>query len=472
LTGQAGLRPTTVVKCRVVSIHEDIERRARERVGSVLRGKYQLDSLLGVGGMGAVYAATHKNNRSRVAVKVLHAEQSINAHIRQRFLREGYVANTVDHVGAVRVIDDDTAEDGAVFLVMELLEGETLEARLRRAGGKLPEAEVAEIAVHLLDVLAAAHAKKIVHRDMKPENVFITKANVVKVLDFGIARLREEGAMTSTQTGQTVGTPAFMAPEQALGDPDAVGPETDVWAIGATMFTALSGELVHEDATTPIQMVLKAATKKARSVTTVAPEISRVLATIVDRALAFDRKDRYADAGAMRDALREGLGISIVSSAPNFPRISSPEFTPSSHVSDEALAPTIALPENVVIGTTTAGLSAAGRTSKAPSRARLALPIVLGVVVIGAAFYVLRKPTQEGVRPQPLTTLASTPVETSAPAVSTPAVASTVAPPATSTPAVRSAAPQLRPAHSITKPSASGSASAAPTAKSDPLDRQ
>jgi serine/threonine-protein kinase len=467
-----------MVECRVVSVHEDIERRATERVGMVLRGKYQLDALLGVGGMGAVYAATHKNNRSRVAVKVLHAEQSVNAHIRQRFLREGYVANTVDHVGAVRVIDDDTAEDGAVFLVMELLEGETLEARLRRRGGKLPEAEVAEIAVHLLDVLAAAHAKKIVHRDMKPENVFITKANVVKVLDFGIARLREEGgATTSTQTGQTVGTPAFMAPEQAMGDPDAVGPETDVWAIGATMFTALSGELVHEDATTPMQMVLKAATKKARSVATAAPETSSVLSSIVDRALAFDRKDRYPDAGAMRDALREGLGISIVSSAPNLPRISSPEFAPTSHISDEALAPTIALPEKVV-GTTTAGLSAVGRTSKAPSRARLAVPIGLGIAVIcGVAFFALkRNGPRDEIRPQPITTTAapSTPaVET--PAASTPAMES-VAPLATSSPVpLRSAAPQLRAAHSSTKPaaSASASASAAPSGKSaDPFDRQ
>ena len=97
----------------------DIERRARERIGSVLRGKYRLDRLLGVGGMGSVFAATHVNNKNRVAIKILHAELSVNTEVRTRFLREGYVANTVEHSGAVRVLDDDATEDGAVFLVSD-----------------------------------------------------------------------------------------------------------------------------------------------------------------------------------------------------------------------------------------------------------------------------------------------------------------------------------------------------------------
>src|ERR1700758_2705979 len=113
-----------------------VEERARARVGTTLNGKYRLDKLLGVGGMASVYAATHRNNK-RLAVKVLHAELSIHADLRQRFMREGYVANTVDHPGAVAVLDDDVTEDGAAFLVMELLLGETLAEACDRQGGKL-----------------------------------------------------------------------------------------------------------------------------------------------------------------------------------------------------------------------------------------------------------------------------------------------------------------------------------------------
>src|SRR5260370_28974654 len=145
--------------------------RARIRVGSVLRGKWRLDALLGVGGMAAVYAATHRNG-SRAAVKVLHTEWSVNPPIRSRFLREGYVANKVAHAGAVKVIDDDVAEDGALFLVTELLDGETLDDRRTRLGGRLPEDDVLSVADQLLDVLATAHSKGVVHRDLKPENLF------------------------------------------------------------------------------------------------------------------------------------------------------------------------------------------------------------------------------------------------------------------------------------------------------------
>ncbi|HEX4515419.1 MAG TPA: serine/threonine-protein kinase, partial [Polyangiaceae bacterium] len=165
-----------------------VEAAARRRVGTVLEGKYALEALLGYGGMAAVYRATHRNGH-RVAVKILHPELSISEDVRARFLREGYVANKVDHAGAVRVIDDDVAEDGSVFLVMELLEGSTLEHRWQMAGRRLGVDEVVAWTVKLLDVLAAAHARGIVHRDIKPENLFVTERGELKVLDFGIARL-------------------------------------------------------------------------------------------------------------------------------------------------------------------------------------------------------------------------------------------------------------------------------------------
>src|SRR5262249_3844394 len=146
-----------------------LDRRAQHRLGAVLRGKYTLLSVIGVGGMAAVYLGVHRNGH-RVAIKLLHPELSFDDEHRGRFVREGYVANAIDHKGAVRVLDDDIAEDGAAFLVMELLVGETLNARRRRLGGKLPAREVAALGHQLLDVLAVAHDKGIVHRDIKPEN--------------------------------------------------------------------------------------------------------------------------------------------------------------------------------------------------------------------------------------------------------------------------------------------------------------
>lgn len=143
------------------------------RVGTVIQGKWQIDARIGSGGMATVYAATHRNG-NRAAIKMLHTQLSREQTVRNRFLREGYVANAVGHPGVVQVIDDGVTEDGAVFLVLELLEGETIEARRLRLGGKLPIEEALSIADEALDALAAAHEKGIVHRDVKPENVFLT----------------------------------------------------------------------------------------------------------------------------------------------------------------------------------------------------------------------------------------------------------------------------------------------------------
>jgi serine/threonine-protein kinase len=172
---------------------DDAVARARERVGTVLKAKYRLDRVLGAGGMAAVYGATHLRNANRVAVKVLHRELASDEGIKDRFLREGYAANSVEHPGTVRILDDDVADDGSVFLVMDLLEGETLDARWERKGRRLKPTEVGRLVHKILDVLAAAHAKGVVHRDIKPENLFLTRERL-KVLDFGVARLLEGSA--------------------------------------------------------------------------------------------------------------------------------------------------------------------------------------------------------------------------------------------------------------------------------------
>jgi serine/threonine protein kinase len=174
---------------------ESLSHRAAARVGTTIRRKYRVDRILGLGGMATVYAATHRNG-NRVAIKVLHDRFSGDD---RSFLREARLANTVGHPGVLNIQDDDVTEDGCLFLVMPLLEGETVRARWERNSRRLPVREVMVIAHALLDVLSAAHAKRIVHRDIKPENLFLTRGGELKVLDFGIARALEEESTVATR---------------------------------------------------------------------------------------------------------------------------------------------------------------------------------------------------------------------------------------------------------------------------------
>jgi serine/threonine-protein kinase len=396
------------------------------RVGTVINQKYRLEQLIGSGGMASVYRAVHQNNGNRVAIKMLHARLSINADLHARFLREGYVANKVEHRGAVRVLDDGTAEDQSVFLVMELLEGETLKARLERNSRPLPAAEVCELAHQLLEVLAAAHAKGVVHRDLKPDNLFLTREGVLKVLDFGIARLAEAGSAHATQTGRTMGTPAFMPPEQALGRTKLIDGQTDLWAVGATMFTLVSGQLVH-DAETPEEMVVWAGSRPARSVSTVSPGLAPVIAAVIDRALESSRDKRWADARTMDRALVEAYQATFGAPMATLSQPSRPLFgeptgsalsddssfgagglqarvsstTPAS-IGSGTMTASFVMPPTAPHGvTTTAGVVNGATGSKPPSAAspssgpRVALWGALGIAAslaaIGGVFLMLRQ---------------------------------------------------------------------------------
>jgi serine/threonine-protein kinase len=283
---------------------------AEERIGRVLSGKWRLDRLLGVGGMAAVYEATHRNGK-RVAVKMLHAAWATAAEAKQRFLQEAYAANAVRHEGVVSVIDDGETEEGETYLLMDLLLGETLEARWMRCGQRLPLSEVLATAETILEVLGAAHAAGIVHRDIKPENVFVTDGGAIKVLDFGIAYVRElAGAARRTQTGSTMGTPAFMAPEQARGRWDEVDARSDVWAVGAVMFSLLSGRCVHEGETAN-EVLLAAMTQQAPPLAEGCPDVPPEVAAVVDRALSFERDARWPDAAQMLAALRDAVADEV-----------------------------------------------------------------------------------------------------------------------------------------------------------------
>ncbi len=278
--------------------------------GTRLDEKWEIEHPLGEGGAATVYAAKHARNGLPVAVKVLHGEIASNLDVRTRFLREGYVANRVEHPGTVRVLDDGVTPDGTVYLVMERLSGLTLDALADHHGGALPATEVARFGDRLLDVLAAAHARGIVHRDLKPENVFVCVDGSLKVLDFGIARVQEtQGRARMTMQNVSMGPPAFMPPEQALGRWDQVDARSDVFALGATLFTLLTGRLVHEAATMQETMVL-VSTRPVAPVRSVAPFVPEQLALVVDRALAFHRDRRWPDAAAMLAAFRAAVAAS------------------------------------------------------------------------------------------------------------------------------------------------------------------
>jgi tRNA A-37 threonylcarbamoyl transferase component Bud32 len=274
---------------------------ADQRIGTTLKDKWRIDGLLGTGGMATVYAATHRNGK-RVAIKLLHPEIGRQAAMRERFVREGYLANRVGP-GAVTVDDDDVTDDGAAFLVMELLDGETLEARRERSpNGCLPVADAAIAVNQVLATLAVAHAQGIVHRDLKPENMFVTREGAVKILDFGIARLRDGASKSVTASGTPLGTPAYLPPEQARGASSEIDARTDLWAIGATLFSLLSGRCVHEAENVNL-LLLAAMTEPAPPLLSVAPDVPAAVAAVVDRALQTAREARWSDAAAMREAL-------------------------------------------------------------------------------------------------------------------------------------------------------------------------
>jgi eukaryotic-like serine/threonine-protein kinase len=272
------------------------------QVGSVIQDKWRVDKRLGSGGTATVFAATHRNGY-RVALKMLHPEMASNDEIRKRFLREGYLANAVDHPGVTRVLDDGTTEEGHVFLVVELLDGESLEARARRHnGGRLPLAESVWFVEQILDVLATAHAQGVVHRDIKPENVFLTRGGVVKLLDFGLALATNTAVSRVTDSGLIMGTPDFMSPEQAFGDGREIGPRSDVWSVAATFFTLVSGEPLHS-ASNLVEHLRLLVTTKPRPLASFLPSVPASISAVIERALSLELEARWRTAGDMKAAM-------------------------------------------------------------------------------------------------------------------------------------------------------------------------
>ncbi|MEZ4335622.1 MAG: serine/threonine-protein kinase [Sandaracinaceae bacterium] len=282
-----------------------------ERIGTTLADKYELRRVLGSGGWGdRVPEARHAWTGRRVAVKLLRPVLAVEKNVRERFLREARAAAALEHDNAVGVLDMGETEDGTVFLVLELLDGRTL-ADLLAERGKLTVDETLSVALPLIDALGAAHSQGFLHRDVKPENVFLTASAegkvVPKLLDFGLVKaLADSPGSVKTATGHVLGTPHYMSPEQAAGSRE-LGEATDVWSVGVVLFECLSGTLPFGGETLTA-VLLGIVSSPAPSLTTRAPDVRPAIAAVVDRALAKEAKDRYASMAELAAALTEASG--------------------------------------------------------------------------------------------------------------------------------------------------------------------
>ena len=287
--------------------------------GSLLGGRYRIGRLLGRGGMGAVYEATQEDLKRRVAVKVLDpALSSDRAHV-ERFRREALAAAALGHPNIVTVTDFQWPPGEVPFLVMEHLTGQSLGEAIERER-HISTVRVAFIASQVLDALAAAHSAGIIHRDIKPDNIFLTSVSgmgdVVKLLDFGVAKVTDEHAAKLTDSGAMVGTPAYMSPEQTRGVP--LDARADLYAVGAVMYHALTGQMPFRGPSVPA-VIVAIATEPAQSLRELRADVPLQFVALVERAMRKDPSQRFQSAVEMRAALApwiDAARFGVVSAPP------------------------------------------------------------------------------------------------------------------------------------------------------------
>jgi eukaryotic-like serine/threonine-protein kinase len=288
-------------------------------VGRVIGDKYGVTGLIGEGGMGAVYEAEHLAIGRLVAVKVLHPRHAQKRDASTRLHHEARVAGTIGHPNICEIYDIGRLDDGSPYLVMERLHGESLAERIQREGW-VRHSDLSEIMVQVLSALVVAHEKGIVHRDLKPDNIFLSQRAgmppIAKLLDFGISKADhiEDTAIGLTKTGMVMGTPYYMAPEQARGD-RTLDHRVDLWAVGVVLYEALSGRrpFVARNYNALLVQIL---TSKHRPLKEIKPEVPGGLCEIVDKALSKMREDRYQTAREFQEQLLRFCGAGSRSSVP------------------------------------------------------------------------------------------------------------------------------------------------------------
>ncbi|MBX3276147.1 MAG: protein kinase [Sandaracinaceae bacterium] len=286
-----------------------------ERCGSELAGKYRIETVIGRGGMGVVFRGRHLLTARDVAIKILRPEMSQDATLSRRFVREARAASTLRHPNVVEVLDLGVEPDGTAYMVLELLDGEPLAELLDRKE-RLPLARTLELLLPVMDALSVAHEAGIVHRDLKPDNIFLAREHDGRVrptlLDFGIAKVADASGSFATRTGSVMGTPHYMAPEQARGASDQ-GAAVDVWAIGVILYQCLSGALPFDDEAVTLVM-LKVITEPSPRLDSAALALPEAIVEVVARAMAKAPGERFASmtdfVAALRDAA-EAAGVPV-----------------------------------------------------------------------------------------------------------------------------------------------------------------
>ncbi len=284
-------------------------------------GNYVVKSILGSGGMGSVYLAEHPAIGRRVAIKVLAAHLSTHARLSECFLSEARALALIEHPNVIEIYDFGTLPDGRLFYVMELLKGLEL-GKVMNQRGRLSPADVLPYLKQICHGLQATHEKGIIHRDLKPENIFVLdrESMVVKLLDFGIAKLQQVGmggaggggGISLTQTGMVMGTPLYIAPEQASGEVQKIGPQTDLYSLGVIIYWMLSGKPPFFDET-PALLLAKHISSEVPLIRSVFPSVPQGVAEVVESCLEKKPGDRPSSArelvlafiGAVKEAEAE-----------------------------------------------------------------------------------------------------------------------------------------------------------------------
>jgi serine/threonine protein kinase len=294
-------------------------------VGDLVDGKYRLLRIIGEGGWGIVFEGENARTLKRVAIKILRARADLTLDIRTRFEREAQAAGRIGSDHIVEVFDLGTLADGSHYMVMELLAGEDLAARLRSVG-RLDPVQAAKFVMQLLEGLAAAHDAGIMHRDLKPENLFLVPTrsgeDFVKILDFGISKFTTPGMSSATMTGAILGSPCYMAPEQARGLKN-VDPRTDLYSVGTLLFECVTGR-VPFDGDNFNDLMFKIALAPRPNPLDLRPDLDPALVTIIVKSIQADASLRFDNAEQFREALGGWLESQGVESrrTPEFRRVS------------------------------------------------------------------------------------------------------------------------------------------------------
>ena len=271
-------------------------------LGTILSGRYRLEARIGAGGMSTVYRALDETLQRQVAIKLMNREVATDSDQLERFRREARAVAQLSHPHIVGVIDAGE-DEGRPYIVLEYVEGETLKERIRRQG-RLPVAEAVAYAIEIARALGAAHARHIVHRDVKPQNVLIDEEGSAKVTDFGIARTHEEEGLTAD--GRVLGTTDYVSPEQALGQP--VTGQSDLYSLGIVLYEMVTGEVPFRG-DNQVAVAMKHVREQLPDVQRVRPGVSSALAAVIDRATAKRPENRYADDAELIADLEDVLAI-------------------------------------------------------------------------------------------------------------------------------------------------------------------